>query len=118
MPRKASPLSSNNHRQFYLKLYFYSSHIMSFAWSVLYYMSLCLFCFLVCHKCRCTKVGVLLLTPLLVHGQSEPRAAATLSRAEEGSRRRSRITRQPKQRQDQKHKEKEDKVDPPAKPLA
>ena len=40
------------------------------------------FCF-----CRCTKVGALLLTPLLVHGQSEPRAAATLSRAEEGSRR-------------------------------
>ena len=37
--------------------------------------------------CRCTKVGALLLTPLLVHGQSEPRAAATLSRAEEGSRR-------------------------------
>jgi len=27
------------------------------------------------------------LTPLLVHGQSEPRATATLSRAEEGSRR-------------------------------
>ena len=27
------------------------------------------------------------MTPLLVHGQSEPRAAATLSRAEEGSRR-------------------------------
>ena len=27
------------------------------------------------------------MTPLLVHGQSEPRAAATPSRAEEGSRR-------------------------------
>ena len=27
------------------------------------------------------------MTPLLVHGQSEPRATATLSRAEEGSRR-------------------------------
>ena len=26
------------------------------------------------------------MTPLLVHGKSEPRAAATLSRAEEGSR--------------------------------
>ena len=38
-------------------------------------------------SCRCTKVGALLLTPLLVHGQSEPRAAATLSRAEEGSQR-------------------------------
>src|SRR3990170_476146 len=38
-------------------------------------------------SCRCTKVGALLLTPLLVHGQSEPRATATLSRAEEGSRR-------------------------------
>src|SRR3989337_3001182 len=38
-------------------------------------------------SCWCTKVGVLLLTPLLVHRQSEPRAAATLSRAEEGSRR-------------------------------
>ena len=37
--------------------------------------------------CRCTKVGALLLTPLLVHGKSEPRAAATLSRAEEGGRR-------------------------------
>ena len=24
-------------------------------------------------RCRCTKVGALLLTPLLVHGQSEPR---------------------------------------------
>ena len=38
-------------------------------------------------SCRCTKVGALLLTPLLVHGQSEPRTTATLSRAEEGSRR-------------------------------
>ena len=38
-------------------------------------------------SCRCTKVGALLLTPLLVHGQSEPHATATLSRAEEGSRR-------------------------------
>src|SRR4051812_13497747 len=38
-------------------------------------------------KCRCTKVGALLSTPLLVHGQSEPCAAATRSRAKEGSRR-------------------------------
>ena len=30
---------------FYSKLYFYSSHIMSFAWSVMYELSLCLFCF-------------------------------------------------------------------------
>ena len=46
--RVASPLSSNDHRVFYLELYFYSSHIMSFAWSILYYMSLCFFCFLAC----------------------------------------------------------------------
>ena len=39
------------------------------------------------HSCWCTKVGALLLTPLLVHEHSEPRGAATLSRAEEGSRR-------------------------------
>ena len=38
-------------------------------------------------SCRCTKVGALLFTPLPVHGQSEPRAAATLNMAEEGSRR-------------------------------
>jgi hypothetical protein len=38
---------------FYLELYFYSSHIMIFAWSVLYYMRLCLFCFLVCHNYPC-----------------------------------------------------------------
>jgi hypothetical protein len=36
-----------------LELYFYSSHIMSFAWSVLYYMSLCFVCFLVCHNHLC-----------------------------------------------------------------
>ena len=30
--------------------------------------------------CRCTKVGALLLTPLLVHGQSEPRTTAAHSR--------------------------------------
>src|SRR3989337_2101520 len=66
--------------------------------------------------CRCTKVGALLLTPLLVHGQSEPRATATLRRAEEGSRRRSHGTRQPKQCQDQKHKEQECKVGLPGRP--
>ena len=38
-------------------------------------------------NCQCTKVGALLLTPLFVHGQSEPRATATLSRSEEGSQR-------------------------------
>ena len=38
-------------------------------------------------SCRCTKVGALLLTPLLVHGQSEPRTTAARSRAKEGSRR-------------------------------
>ena len=38
-------------------------------------------------RCQCTKVGTLLLTPLLVHGQSEPRAMAAHSRAKEGSRR-------------------------------
>ena len=37
--------------------------------------------------CQCTNIGALLLTPLLVHGQSEPCAAATLSRLEEGSQR-------------------------------
>ena len=30
---------------FYLELYFYSSHIMSFAWSLWYYMSICWFYF-------------------------------------------------------------------------
>ena len=44
-------------------------------------------------SCRCTKVGALLLTPLLVHGQSEPCAAATPSRAGEGSRREAKGTR-------------------------
>ena len=34
----------------YLRLYFYSPHDMCFAWSVLYYMSLC---FLVCHNHAC-----------------------------------------------------------------
>src|SRR5215216_6333384 len=43
MPRVASPLSSKRPSVFYLELYFYSSHIMSFAWSVLYYMSICFF---------------------------------------------------------------------------
>ena len=33
---------------FYLEQYFYSSHIMCFAWRVLYYMILSLFCILVC----------------------------------------------------------------------
>ena len=36
-----------------MELYFYSSHILSFAWSVLCYMSLCLFCFLACHNYLC-----------------------------------------------------------------
>ena len=44
----ASPLSSTNYR--YLELYFYSSHDMSFAWSVMYYSALCFVCFLVCHN--------------------------------------------------------------------
>src|SRR3989337_3758374 len=34
----------------YLRLYFYSLHDMCFAWSILYYMSLC---FLVCHNHPC-----------------------------------------------------------------
>ena len=37
----------------YLKLYFYSSHDRSFAWSVMYYMSLCFVWFLVCHNHLC-----------------------------------------------------------------
>ena len=48
MPRASSPVSSNDHRYFTWSYNFYSSHIMSFAWSGLYYMSHCLFCFLVC----------------------------------------------------------------------
>ena len=54
------------------------------------------------------------MTPLLVHGQSEPRAMATLSRAGE----RSRSTRQLRQRQGQRHKEQEGEVDSPGKTLA
>ena len=50
-------------------------------------------------SCRCTKVGALLLTPLLVHGQSEPPATATHNRAGKGSRREAEGTRQTKQRQ-------------------
>ena len=34
----------------YLELYFYSPHVMCFAWSVLYYLRLCL---LVCHNHPC-----------------------------------------------------------------
>ena len=37
----------------YLELYFYSSHDMSFAWSITYYMSLWFVCFLVCHNHLC-----------------------------------------------------------------
>ena len=48
----ASPLCSNEHRYFTWR-YIFSSHIMSFAWNVLYYISLCMFCFLVCHKYPC-----------------------------------------------------------------
>ena len=48
-------------------------------------------------SCRCTKVGALLLTPLLVHGQSEPPAAATHNRARKGSRREAEGTRQTRQ---------------------
>src|SRR3989337_1446967 len=38
-------------------------------------------------SCRCTKVGVLLLTPLLVHGQSEsrPQPHLTKQRREAGA---------------------------------
>ena len=35
-------------------------------------------------ECQCTKVGALLLTPLLVHGQSEPPATATHNGAGKG----------------------------------
>ena len=38
---------------YYLELYFYSSHDMGFAWSVVYYMSLCFVCLLVCHIHLC-----------------------------------------------------------------
>ena len=51
MPRHPKILSKNEQPTtqrssvFYSKLYFYSSHDMCFAWSVLYDMSLCLFYF-------------------------------------------------------------------------
>ena len=45
MPPSGIPSLFQQPSVFYLKLYFYSSHIMSFAWSILYDMSLCLFCF-------------------------------------------------------------------------
>ena len=41
-------------------------------------------------SCRCTKVGALLLTPLLVHGQSEPPATATHRHGRKGKPGRSR----------------------------
>ena len=49
--------------------------------------------------CRCTKVGALVFTPLLVHGEPEPRAMATHNRAKEGSRREAEGSRQTRQHQ-------------------
>ena len=48
---------------------------------------------------RCTKVGALLLTPLLAHRQSEPPTMVMHNRAGKGSRREAEGTRQTKQRQ-------------------
>ena len=68
--------------------------------------------------CRCTKVGVLLLTPLLVHGQSEPRATATLSRAKEGNREEAGAQDGQGNTKTRNTKEQEGKVDSPGKALA
>ena len=50
-------------------------------------------------SCRCTKVGAILLTPLLVHGRLEPPTTATHNRAGKGSRREDEGSRQTQQRQ-------------------
>ena len=42
MPREGIPSFVFVHWQLYLELYFYSPHDMCFAWSVMYYISLCL----------------------------------------------------------------------------
>ena len=69
-------------------------------------------------SCRCTKVGALLLTPLLVHGQSEPRATAALGKAGEVNRGRTIETKQAKRRQGQDHREQMDEAGFPGKTLA
>ena len=50
MPRKASPLSSSFIGNFTWSYIFIHQHDMCFAWSVLYYLCLCL---LVCHNHPC-----------------------------------------------------------------
>jgi hypothetical protein len=50
MPRVGIPSLFHQPSVFYLKLYFYSSHDMCFAWSILYDMSLC-FLFWVKYPC-------------------------------------------------------------------
>ena len=75
-------------------------------------------CYLPKLMCRCTKVGALLLTPLLVRGRSEPRAATTLSREEQGSRREAEGPRQTRQHQGRDHKEQRDEAGSPDKTLA
>ena len=68
--------------------------------------------------CRCTKVGDLLLTPLLVHRQSEPRAAVAHSRAEEGSRRETEAQDKQGDAKTRSIKEQRGEVDSPGKTLA
>ena len=69
-------------------------------------------------SCRCTKVGALLLTPLLVHGQSEPRATAARSRAEEWSRREAEAQDGKSNANTKDTKERKGEVDSPGKILA
>ena len=58
------------------------------------------------------------MTPLLVHGQSEPRATATLSRAEEGGRREAGAQDGQGNAKTRSTKEQEGEVDSPGKALA
>ena len=57
------------------------------------------------------------MTPLLVHGQSEPRAMATLSRAEEGSRREAEAQDKQDNAKTKNPKSRGAKQVPPARPL-
>ena len=59
-------------------------------------------------SCQCTKVGALLFTPLLVHGQSEPHLRPHLAGQREEA----------KAQEYQRHKEQEGEVESPGKTLA